>query len=139
MDVKLRPPELQIWLARLVDSNFSFPISDAPITESPIKRGNAVDVAMEARLAKEIKMLEFNPPPGVSAWPVEDSLIHLHADVQGPTDSPYEGGVFRLDVQIPSRYPNEPPQIRFHTPIYHPNIDSGGRICLDALKMPPTV
>ena len=94
---------------------------------------------MEARLAKEIKMLEFNPPPGVSAWPVEDSLIHLHADVQGPTDSPYEGGVFRLDVQIPSRYPNEPPQIRFHTPIYHPNIDSGGRICLDALKMPPTV
>ena len=31
----------------------------------------------------------------------------------------------------------EPPKIRFLTPIYHPNIDTAGRICLDSLKMPP--
>jgi len=35
------------------------------------------------------------------------------------------------------RYPFEPPNIQFVTQIYHPNIDTAGRICLDSLKMPP--
>lgn len=37
------------------------------------------------------------------------------------------------------RYPFEAPKIRFVTPVYHPNVDSMGRICLDLLKMPPAV
>lgn len=42
-------------------------------------------------------------------------------------------------LNLSSSYPFEPPNIRFLTPIYHPNIDNSGRICHDALKLPPKV
>ncbi|EEY65559.1 ubiquitin-conjugating enzyme E2, putative [Phytophthora infestans T30-4] len=72
-------------------------------------------------MRKEIAMLESDPP----------------FEILGPDGSPYEKGVFQLEIEIPERYPFEPPKVRFVTPIYHPNIDDAGRICLDTLKMQP--
>lgn len=66
-------------------------------------------------------------------------LKSMRLEITGPENSPYEGGIFELDLSITDRYPFEPPKLRFITPIYHPNIDSTGRICLDLLKMPPSV
>jgi len=90
-----------------------------------------------ARLNKELVMLEKSPPPGASCWQVGDSKEKLEAAIMGPEGSPYQGGLFKLEVSIPERYPLEPPQMRFTTPVYHPNIDEGGRICLDILKPAP--
>lgn len=52
----------------------------------------------------------------------------------GPPDSPFQGGVFFLNIHFPADYPFKPPKISFTTKIYHPNINSQGGICLDILK-----
>ncbi|KAM5237790.1 ubiquitin-conjugating enzyme E2 T [Ctenodactylus gundi] len=90
-----------------------------------------------SRLKRELHMLAAEPPPGITCWQENDQMDDLRAQILGGANTPYEKGVFKLEVIIPERYPFEPPQIRFLTPIYHPNIDSAGRICLDVLKLPP--
>ncbi|XP_060080861.1 ubiquitin-conjugating enzyme E2 T-like [Ylistrum balloti] len=90
-----------------------------------------------SRMKKEIKMLSESPPHGISCWPKDDKIDQLEAQILGGEGTPYENGIFKIEIQIPERYPFEPPKVRFITPIYHPNIDNGGRICLDTLKMPP--
>uniref|UniRef100_A0A2P2LU09 Ubiquitin-conjugating enzyme E2 35 n=1 Tax=Rhizophora mucronata TaxID=61149 RepID=A0A2P2LU09_RHIMU len=61
-------------------------------------------------------------------------MRYFNVMILGPTQSPYEGGVFKLELFLPEEYPMAPPKVRFLTKIYHPNIDKLGRICLDILK-----
>ncbi len=72
--------------------------------------------------------------PGISATPHEDNLRYFDVIIAGPASSPYEGGVFKLELFLSEDYPMAPPKVRFLTKIYHPNIDKLGRICLDILK-----
>ncbi|KAM9828452.1 ubiquitin-conjugating enzyme E2 T isoform X1 [Syngnathus typhle] len=90
-----------------------------------------------SRLKRELDMLTKEPPPGITCWQTEERIDDLQAQIVGGSGTPYEGGVFTLEIKIPERYPFEPPKMRFLTPIYHPNIDTAGRICYDALKLPP--
>ena len=92
---------------------------------------------MHVRMQRELRMLTREPPHGICAWPKDGEMNVIEAQIKGPEDTPFEGGVWKLNVSVPERYPFEPPKVQFVTPIYHPNIDSGGRICLDTLKMPP--
>ena len=88
-------------------------------------------------------MIKFSlqPPPGIACWAAEggDRLDRLEARIIGPEDTPYVNGVFKLEISVPEQYPIQPPNVRFVTKIYHPNIDGEGRICLDLLKLPPKV
>ena len=71
------------------------------------------------RLQNELKRMTKDPPHGIGMWAVSDSLENLEALIEGPENSPFENGEFRLSITIP------------------PNIDSQGRICLDSLKQEP--
>jgi len=86
------------------------------------------------RIVKETQRLMADPVPGISAVPDESNARYFHVIVAGPEDSPFSGGVFKLELFLPEEYPMSPPKVRFMTKIYHPNIDKLGRICLDILK-----
>jgi len=62
-------------------------------------------------------------------------MLHWKCTIKGPVGTPYEGGIFDVDVQLPSDYPFVPPKMKFTTRVWHPNISSeSGAICLDILK-----
>jgi len=90
--------------------------------------------SISKRILVETKNLTKDPPPGISALPDEDNCRYFHVMMAGPAGSPYEGGLFQLELFLPENYPLNPPNVRFLTKIYHPNIDKLGRICLDILK-----
>lgn len=93
--------------------------------------------AAETRLTKELdEVSRLDDNSGVCATPIDPSNFrHLIGTIRGPVGTPYESGVFDIDVVIPNQYPFEPPKMKFITKIWHPNISSQtGAICLDVLK-----
>ncbi|KAG6595545.1 Ubiquitin-conjugating enzyme E2 28, partial [Cucurbita argyrosperma subsp. sororia] len=86
------------------------------------------------RILKELKDLQKDPPTSCSAGPVAEDMFHWQATIMGPSDSPYSGGVFLVNIHFPPDYPFKPPKVAFRTKVFHPNINSNGSICLDILK-----
>ena len=78
--------------------------------------------------------LMLSAPPGISAFPSSTSLLVWTATLLGPADTPYADLTFKLKFEFSSNYPYSPPTVQFKTPIYHPNVDFSGRICLDILQ-----
>ncbi len=89
-----------------------------------------------ARLKKElVEVSKDTKLTGVSVVPLTSDLKHLVGTIEGPPESPYEGGSFEVDIVIPSEYPFGPPKMKFRTKVWHPNVSSQtGAICLDILK-----
>jgi len=92
-------------------------------------------MSLVRRLTHHHHEMEKNPPPLCHAEPKDavKDMTHWIGWIEGPQDTPYASGKFHLNINFPSDYPFKPPEIKFVTPVYHPNISIKGEICLDIL------
>jgi ubiquitin-conjugating enzyme E2 D/E len=52
------------------------------------------------RLSKELKDMQKNDIPNLSASPIDNNLFEWNAIILGPIGTPYEGGVFNLNIHM---------------------------------------
>ena len=67
--------------------------------------------AVVASLSRQLRQLQTSPPEGVRLTPSESgSLSEVYAEIDGPVETPYVRGVFRLKLMLGPEYPAAPPK-----------------------------
>ncbi|OAG29080.1 ubiquitin-conjugating enzyme E2 I [Nematocida displodere] len=93
----------------------------------------------EKRILQERENWRKERPFGYVAKPLpgKDGSLNLFAwecSIPGPEDSPFQGHTLHLLVDFYQDYPASPPNVRFTSNVFHPNIYSDGFVCLDVLS-----
>uniref|UniRef100_A0A5K3FG43 UBIQUITIN_CONJUGAT_2 domain-containing protein n=1 Tax=Mesocestoides corti TaxID=53468 RepID=A0A5K3FG43_MESCO len=86
------------------------------------------------RFEQEYKEFKKCPIAGISIEQDKDNPRLFKAAIEGPGESPYENGLFKLEIFYPGEYPQKPPKVRFCTKVFHPNINGIGCIRLQTLE-----
>lgn len=120
----------------MASAAMALPNRSTSSSEAPEKlRNTHLAHSVTKRLQSELMQLMMNAPPGISAFPDSDgNLLVWRATIEGPSDTYYDGMKFRISLEFPEDYPYTAPVVKFVSPMWHPNVDMAGNICLDILK-----
>ncbi len=68
------------------------------------------------RVQKEIRDILKDKASGVTVeLRNETSIQEMVGSLSGPKDTPYEGGLFYVDIKLGDQYPFAPPKMKFST------------------------
>jgi len=89
-------------------------------------------------LANTLKKLMNEPVEGFTVELEDDAnLFEWTVWIEGPKDTCYEGGVFQLHLKFPPDFPMSPPELKFISDFWHPNVyKDTGVVCISILHPP---
>lgn len=61
-------------------------------------------------------------------------MMVWECSIPGRENSPWAGGLYPLRLVFSASYPSHAPSVIFTPPIPHPNVFSGGQVCLSLLQ-----
>ncbi|KAJ8473569.1 hypothetical protein ONZ45_g10047 [Pleurotus djamor] len=61
------------------------------------------------------------------------NLLEWEVGIPGKPNTPWEGGIYKLNMAFPEDYPSKPPKCKFTPPLFHPNVYPSGTVCLSIL------
>ena len=88
-------------------------------------------------LKRQLRDLMKNEDLGVSVGLIDDNDLYKWAVIfTGPEDTIFEGGYFKAILTFPKDFPQNPPEMKFITEMWHPNIYKDGKVCISILHSP---
>ena len=72
-------------------------------------------------LANQLHEFEDEPVEGFLVRADESNIFKWDVWIEGPSDTPYAGGVFKLRLEFPPDFPLNPPTLHFISDFWHPN------------------
>ena len=93
---------------------------------------SAVEIRLKSDLAK------YQTIPTVKLTQPDKNVfqkLNVEFDL-AKEDCYWKGGKYMFYIDVPGDYPHKPPKVHLdvNTPIYHPNIDVDGNVCLNILR-----
>jgi len=89
------------------------------------------------RLQEERKSWRKDHPIGFYARPAQKdgvtNIMKWECGIPGKKDTPWQGGLYKLEMDFPEDYPSRPPKCYFKPALFHPNVYPSGTVCLSIL------
>ena len=91
------------------------------------------------RLKKERIDWRADHPPGFYARLKKNKdgthdYFNWECGIPGPKGTPWEGGLYKINLKFPEDYPVLPPKCVFEKKLFHPNVYPSGAVCLSIIN-----
>ena len=85
------------------------------------------------RLYSELKDIRKEPNSLYSVGPCENNFYKWEIILFGPPNTIFENAIIEAYIEFPNDYPNNAPEFRFTTSMFHPNVYPDGKVCISIL------